>query len=305
MMLQHQRKRIKPLTYEMLDTVLRVHVIPEIGDHPLDEIGTRTLGELAGHWLEGGATQRTVNMRLGVVARLLSLAVDMELILGAPRPRYLRVPRRFPRFLSDDEASRLLDAADDLWRSMMLIGLRTGLRIGELRGLQWGDVDFARGVVIVRRTDPGRRDMPATTPKGGADRIVALSPEALAVLHHLQALAGNMEPTIPVWPSTGRQGSGRTRTLRAGWGAMRRAADRAGLKGVSWHTLRHTCASWLVMRGVSLRIVQAILGHASIRQTERYAHLSPGFAFHGAVALLDVPLAPWVPQIKALPATAP
>jgi len=59
---------------------------------------------------------------------------------------------------------------------------------------------------------------------------------------------------------------------------MRRAADRAGLKGASWHTLRYTCASRLVMRGVSLRIVQAILGHASIRQTEIYAHLAPGYA---------------------------
>jgi integrase len=128
----------------------------------------------------------------------------MEIILGAPRPRYLRVPRRFPRFLSDDEAARLLDAAPVEWRSTILVGLRTGLRIGELRGLQWGDIDFPRGVVVVRRTDPGRRDMPQTTPKGGAERMVALSPEALAVLHHRRSLAAKVALSAPVWESTAR-----------------------------------------------------------------------------------------------------
>ena len=85
---------------------------------------------------------------------------------------------------------------------------------------------------------------------------------------------------------------------------MSRAARAANLERVSWHTLRHTCASWLVMRGVSLRIVQAVLGHASIRQTETYAHLAPGFAFHAAMTLLDVALDPWRPPVKALAVAA-
>lgn len=302
-MLRYQRRRVKPLTYEHICAVLRVHVIPEIGDYPIDEVGTRILAELTELWLASGVSRRTVNTRLWIVARLFSIAVEMELLLSAPRPRYLRVPKRRPRYLGDAEAARLLAEAPDSWYSMILIGLRTGLRVGELRGLQWGDVDFLRGVINVRRSNPGRSDMPETTPKGGTERTVALSPEAFAVLQHLRSFAGNVTPTTLIWPSTDPQRLGQARSVRACWTAMRRAADRAGLKGVSWHTLRHTCASWLVMRGVSLRIVQAILGHMSIRQTEIYAHLAPDFACHTSVALLDVPLlqSSSCPVAKTLP----
>src|SRR5690606_37493512 len=138
--------------------------------------------ELSAQWLARGATPRTVNTRLGVVARMLSVAVELEILIGSPKPRYLRVPKRFPRFLSDDEARRLLAAAADQWRPMILVGLRTGMRVGELRGLRWSDVDFPRGVIVVRRNDPGRPDMPVTTKKSGSERLVALSPESLAVL---------------------------------------------------------------------------------------------------------------------------
>lgn len=295
--IKYLSKRVKPLTLELRKMVLKRHVLPAIGYLRINKVGTRALAELATTWIESGATPRTVNMRLGVVARMLSIAVELEVIVGAPRPRYLRVPRRLPRWLSDDEASRLLDAMPDAWRSMVFVALRTGMRIGELRGLRWTDVDFPRGVVVVRRSHPGRTDMPETSPKSGSDRLVALSPEALSVMQQLRTQARDVDSTAKVWPGA----RSHARSTRACWSAMKRARNAAKLERVSWHTLRHTCASWLVMRGVSLRIVQAVLGHASIRQTEVYAHLSPGFAFHTAMAMLDVPMAPWVPQIKALP----
>jgi len=72
--------------------------------------------------------------------------------------------------------------------------------------------------------------------------------------------------------------------------ALTRAAERAKLADVTWHTLRHTFASQLVMRGGPLRAVQELLGHASIKMTERYAHLAPGFANRQLVAVLDTPL---------------
>jgi len=64
---------------------------------------------------------------------------------------------------------------------------------------------------------------------------------------------------------------------------MRSACRRVGLEGVTFHTLRHTCASWLVMEGVPLFEVSKLLRHASIQMTERYAHLAPDH-LHDAVA---------------------
>jgi len=76
----------------------------------------------------------------------------------------------------------------------------------------------------------------------------------------------------------------------AEWGQVGTAFDgalrRAGIKGFRFHDLRHTCASWLVMRGAHLKDVQEILGHADLKTTMRYAHLSPAH-LRGAVDRLD------------------
>lgn len=301
MLLDHKRTRCKPLTVRHHEAVLRVHVVPAIGEVPLDEIGTRMLADLTTRWVVSGAAPRTVNGRLWVVARMLAIAAELEIVTGAPRPRYLRVTKRLPRFLSDDEARRLLGAATDAWRSMIFVALRTGLRIGELRGLQWADVDFPLGVIVVRRTDPGRTGFGATTPKSGSERVIALSPEALATLRHLRSTTDHGEPQDWVWYGRTRDGSLSSRRMRSCWQAITSACRRAEIRIGSWHVLRHTCASWLVMRGVSLRIIQAILGHSSIRHTEIYAHLAPNAIFYGAMATLDTPLIPMFSPVLALP----
>jgi integrase len=188
---------------------------------------------------------------------------------------------------------------------MILIGLRTGLRVGELRGLQWADVTLRQvkndagelmdvGAVHVMRTDPGDGSEP-TSPKSNATRVVPLTPDAVRCLRERlevsrRELGKRWTPAGWVWPSpTDRSRTINTVSCQA---AMERYTARAKLDDVSWHTLRHTFASWLVMRGVPLRAVQELLGHHDMKMTMRYAHLSPGFAHHAAVASLDFPLVP-------------
>jgi integrase len=96
-----------------------------------------------------------------------------------------------------------------------------------------------------------------------------------------------------VWPALlRRQGETRrrARSEKGCWHAVERAAKKAGLTDVAWHTLRHTYASHLVMRGVPIRLVQKWLGHASVKETEKYAHLYPDHG-HAEASILDVPLA--------------
>lgn len=295
--LDYQRTNTKPLTAELHETVIRIHVNPHIGKMKLDEVTKATLSMLVQTWLAGGAADRTANTRMGVLQRMLSLALEWELLTAIPKIKPLKIAIDHPRFLNEDEARRLLDAAPPNWRTMMLVALRTGLRIGELRGLQWTDVDLKGGVLHVRRTDPGRPDLEASAPKSGRPRTVPMTAETVTALRDWRARADTDRATKLVFPGVEewRDQHDRTRARAEGScaAAIGRAAERAKLddwEEITWHTLRHTYASWLVMRGIPLRAVQDLLGHANLKMTERYAHLAPGFTNRALVASLDVPL---------------
>jgi integrase len=294
--LDFQKNNTKPLTYELHEMITRVHITPRIGRLPIDEVNRKVTDGLVSAWI-GEAAKNTVNCRIGVLRRMLALAVEWELIPAVPVIKMLKVADETIRFLSDVESLQLLDAASPIWRTMILVGLRTGLRIGELRGLQWGDIDLTAGALIVRRTDPGRKDMEAGSPKGGKFRTVPLTDDTIQSLAAWRTLTASSSASATDWvfPGGGERHRsdferGRTRSGTNCVSMMTRFVKRAGLSDCTWHTLRHTYASQLVMRGVPLRVVQELLGHASISMTERYAHLAPGFANRAVVAGLDLPL---------------
>lgn len=304
----YQSGRVAPLTLEGQRSHIDLHVRPVIGKRRVDEIDKHALDTLATKWLET-AEPTTVNTRMGTLLRMFALAVEWDYIPKVPKWDAVKVPDETPRFLTEDEAQRLLDVCaskrtDTMgrervgftqWRSMILVALRTGLRIGELRGLQWGDVNLAAGMVQVRRTDPGRPDFGANAPKGKRERTVPLSPDARDAL--AKERPADAKPRDWVWPALlyrdKAAAHARTRSETGCKHAINGAALAAGIEHpdeVGWHTLRHTFASWLAIRGVSLRVIQDLLGHASIRQTEVYAHLMPNATHHEVVAKLDLSL---------------
>jgi integrase len=168
---------------------------------------------------------------------------------------------------------------------MILVAIRTGMRVGELRGLKWGDLNLTNGTINIQRTATGKAKFKEQgTPKGGRSRLVPMSPDAARALATCRPV-GRVEPDALVWP--GRRG---TRSEAGCDNGLKHALRRAGLteKRLGWHTLRHTFASWLAIRGVSLRVIQELLGHSSITVTEIYAHLLPGATHHEHVAALDL-----------------
>lgn len=293
----YQSGRVAQLTIEGQRDHIDLHVRPAIGKRRVDEIDKHTLDALATKWLEIAAP-RTVNTRMGTLLRMLALAVEWDHVSKVPQYAAVKVPKDTPRFLTEDEAIRLLEAARNTpWYTMLLIGLRTGLRIGELRGLQWSDVNLIASMVQVRRTDPGRADLSANAPKGKRERTVPLSPDAYIVLRDLKP--ENAKPRDWVWPALSykddKAPKNRTRSESGCKHGIAAAVLASGIENpegdrIGWHTLRHTFASWLVIRGVSLRVVQDLLGHANIAQTERYSHLAPNATHHVEVAKLDFAL---------------
>lgn len=288
--LDHQAARTKPLTQAQQRATIKTHVVPRFGPVKLDRFGLEQVDELVTSWREAKAKPKTVNTRLGTVRRMLSLAVEWDILPKVPRIRFVKVPDVTPRWLTDSEQRALIDAAEPQWRSMIVVALRTGLRIGELRGLQWGDIDLVRRVVQVKRTDPGRRTMDASAPKGNRERTVPLTGDAATALRDMRP--DKPKATDWIWPALlkrAKETRARARSEKGAWHAIERTATKAKLEDVAWHTLRHTYASHLVMRGIPLRTIQGWLGHASITETEKYSHLAPDFG-HAAADMLDTPL---------------
>lgn len=176
---------------------------------------------------------------------------------------YPKVPRRLPTVLTPEEVQRLIAAARTLTeRAMLMVLYSTGMRNAELRHLQVRDIDSRAMLIHVSHG------------KGGRDRYVPLSPTLLATL---RAHWRWMKPQTWLFPGTLHNWrADRPITPKVVWDACRAAAARAGLtKRVSAHTLRHSYATHLLEAGADIRTIQLLLGHAQVRHTVIYLHLSP------------------------------
>ena len=219
--------------------------------------------ELRKALLDGTHGRKTVNNHLSCLHKMLDVAAEWRIIPFVPRVKWLRVPEAAFDFLTFEEAERRVAAADPEWRAMITVGLKAGLWLGELLGLQWDDVDLVAGRLVVwRAVSRGR----LSTPKSGRKREIAIGQIAIRALKEHRHLRGNfvfcdmdgeiLKKNSCKWP-------------------LWRACKRAGLRRIGWHVLRHTFASHLVMRGAPLKAIQELLGHSDIRVTMRYAHLLP------------------------------
>ena len=253
------------------------HIAPFFGKTRLDAIGAEAIARYKAAKLKDEYDPKSVNNQLAILRRMLAVAAEWGRIAHVPAIKWqLRVPPPTFDFLTFEEAERLVAGANDTSRPMILVALRTGLRHGELLALRWQDVDLVAGRLVVRRALSGKK---IESPKNNRTREVPLSDEALRALKAHRHLKSELVFT---------DADGKMLTRHACRWPLWNACKRAGLRLIGWHTLRHTFASHLVMRGAPIKAVQELLGHADITMTMRYAHLSPD-ARRDAVRLLDVP----------------
>jgi integrase len=185
--------------------------------------------------------------------------------------------------LTPNQARQFLDAArDDRHYALYLVAITAGLREGELLGLRWEDVDLDMGKVAVKRQLTRTSDgLSFTAPKRGKTRSVRLTRHAVAALkdHRKRQLEERLAAG-PLWqendlvfaPTIGTPVDVGNLTYRS----LRPLLERAGLPRIRFHDLRHTCATILLSRGTHPKIVQEMLGHATITQTmDTYSHVLP------------------------------
>ncbi len=258
--------RLRPATIEQRETIYRTHLIPAFGRKRLDRITAADIQRFKAERAHLAPT--TLNLMLTLLRCILNVAVEWKVIDTPPvKISKLKEGPRPIAFYDFDELDRLVLAAERTANPnhllTVLLGGEAGLRAGEMRGLQWSDIDLDRSMLTVCRAMWRNEEGP---PKGGRSRTIKLAPRlrhALAEHRHLKG------PNV-LWTRAGTV-PGRTRPRH--WLATIQHA--AGLPSRGPHILRHTFCSHLAMRGVPPRVIQALAGHQSITTTERYMHLAP------------------------------
>jgi len=220
----------------------------------------------------------TVNRELSGLRNMYNRAIEWEMALKNPVKgvKFFREDEGRLRFLEKEEIKRLYDACPDYLKPIVALAISTGMRKGEILGLKWLDVDFRRKIITILKTKGQRkREIPIGL---GISRLLL------------------RQRKYPDSPYVFCREDGRP------IGSFRKAFDRAlknaEIEDFTFHDLRHTFASHLVMRGVDLKTVQEIMGHSSFLTTLRYAHLAQSHK-RKAMELFDCRMDTiWTPKRK-------
>jgi integrase len=229
------------------------------------EFGNRPIGQISRAELQDFQARKrqtckpaTVNRIMCRLRHMFNRAVDWELLDQSPMKGIKFLPENNARlrYLSREECDRLVESciAPHI-RAIVTVALHTGMRSGEIRSLQWNDLDFDLGFIVIRDS------------KNGEPRHVPMDSTVVDLFRNYPRTPGSE------FVFTNAAGG------RLGWvqHAFRKALARAGISDLHFHDLRHTFASAWVQAGGELYALKDILGHKTIAMTQRYAHLSPAY----------------------------
>ncbi|PCI39898.1 MAG: hypothetical protein COB46_07915 [Rhodospirillaceae bacterium] len=237
----------------------------------LNQFGRLNLSEFNLKMLQDYTNERLKSVKSGTVHR--ELAIVRAILNKAHREEQLAVVPPFPkvkpsqgrcRWLTIDEEERLLKASTSHLRALIAFAVDTGGRRSEIFKLGWQNVDLDRGFVIFTKT------------KNGEDRSVRLTNRARQILVGLGS-----KQSGPVFTYEGQP----IKDVKTTFGKARK---KAGLEDFRFHDLRHTFASRLVQKGISIYEVMHLTGHKSLVMVQRYAHLAPDYQNRAIEALNDL-----------------
>ena len=236
---------------------------PHLNGKTLDQIDEDAIVTLMDKRQADGVTNATVNRMAALVRSILKRAERRwRWIDRAPSVTMLPEPSRRIRWLTREEAERLLAALPDHMADMARFALATGLRESNVTLLEWSQVDLDRRLAWIH----------ADQAKGKRAIGVPLNNDAVLVLRRCQ---GRHPSRVFCWPRP--RGKGRiewTPVRRADHATFKKGLVRAGIHNFRWHDLRHTWASWHIQAGTPLHILQELGGWATLAMVQRYAHLS-------------------------------
>lgn len=286
--------RVRPRTLESYRSMIRLHILPRIGQRRLDQLMPEHLEAMYAELLAGGRSPATVLRVHRVLHRALKIAVQRERVarnvatlVDPPKQRRAETPMP----LDVDECRKVLAAAEGRRNAARwTVALALGLRQSEALGLQWRDIDLDVGKLSVRRglhrvDGRGLIFEEPKTPK--SRRTVALpGPLTAALRKHRETQDLERMVAGTDWQDFDlvfAQPNGRPLDKHSDYEAWTRLLADAGVRHIRLHDGRHTAATLLLTAGVHPRVVMELLGHSQMRTTtDIYSHVMPALAQEAA-----------------------
>ena len=273
----HACRHLKPSTLSEKRAVLRNHLLPVLGDRALDYCASKAgVEEVIESLRDKRLGSSKYNQTIGTLRHSIVVAKGKGLAVEPPDVERMRGVEVI-KFYSAEEVNRLVSAAQQKrrWLVALLCLSDAGVRSGELSALRWEDIDLKRGTLTVRHTVWQGIMGP---PKSGKPRTVPLTPRLR------ECLGSPFSRLHPEWVAPSAHGG---QADASTWTSLTRALTRrSDLPDHGPHSLRHSYATRLLSAGVNLKTIQELLGHHSLRVTERYLHVMPG-AKEAAMSALE------------------
>ncbi|MDP8947344.1 MAG: site-specific integrase [Actinomycetota bacterium] len=286
---------VKPSTYESYERMIRNHIKPALGHRKVKNLAPDHVQYFYEQKLDAGFASGTVRLMHGILHKALEQAVKWGII---PRNvcKAMTPPKPNPEEihpLDAEQAKRILEVAcGNRLEALYVLAVTAGFRIGELLGLKWEDMDLDAETLHVRRTKSQAKSGPTfTTPKSGKGRSIRLTQRAVEALKSHKAVQNAERLKLGyLWENNDLvfcTTAGKLLDFRnVATASFKPLLKKAGLPDIRFHDLRHTCATLLLSRGHHPKLVQELMGHASVAMTlDRYSHVLPGMGEQTAAAM--------------------
>ena len=227
------------------------------GDKFLSEINPFSIEKYKVKRKEDGVSVRTINIELACLRHMFNMAMKWGKAKKNPvhEVKLFKEPEGKDRILSYEEEERLFDVVRSSKRArhlepVIMTAIQTGMRKGEVLGLRWECVDFTNRIITVEGT------------KSGYVRKIPMSEKLTG---NLEGVRRGKHGEFVFEDSKGRPYKG----FRTAWD---HALLKAGIEGLTFHSLRHTFGTRLGMKGADIATIQELMGHRDIKMTKRYSH---------------------------------
>ncbi|WP_161555111.1 tyrosine-type recombinase/integrase [Brevibacillus sp. VP] len=272
---------------------LRTHIIPAIGNIPIQKISVINIEQFIKVLQEKGLASGTVKKIFNLVNTSLNAAAKKELINRNPidlmdtKPR---VEKKQINYWSKEEVKSFLGSCEHRLKVLFILAIYTGMRRGEILGLRWKDVDFDNGQIRIRQILAFGQKIKDGAKTSAGNRSISVPPYVLSELKKHRTMiiqekwnAKNdyIDNDLVICDEFGK-------SLNLGnfhnfWVKI---LEKSNVRYIRFHDLRHTCASLLLSAGTHPKIVQEMLGHSSIKVTlDLYSHMTPNLQSDAVKAL--------------------